>query len=156
MELTREAPEGTLDVVGARATRHSEELVVITLGRRHLRRSVATGSVVLVDLFHEARQLLRRTAHGPDCLVVVHAIVAKETDGAECPIRESIGRADERGALEAWIGELAADPNKRVPRIEHIPKDLKQRSTPLERDEHTPVRSELVLGDVVEQTGGAT
>jgi hypothetical protein len=36
MQLACEAPEGALDLVGVRIPRHAEQLVVVTLGGRHL------------------------------------------------------------------------------------------------------------------------
>jgi hypothetical protein len=35
MKLSRQAPEGTLDLVDTGAARNAEEFVVVTLGRRH-------------------------------------------------------------------------------------------------------------------------
>src|SRR5439155_15973661 len=39
MQLTRKPPEGALDVVGARIAGDAQQLVVVTLGRRHGHRS---------------------------------------------------------------------------------------------------------------------
>src|SRR3954469_14743255 len=82
MKLTRKPPECALDLVGARSARHAEKLVVIALGCRHAS-SVAGPSVVLVDLFDEARELLGRSSHRPDRLVVVHSRRPEQADCAE-------------------------------------------------------------------------
>src|SRR5438445_13358822 len=118
-----------------------------------LNHSVAPGSVVLVDVLDEARQLLRGSPYRSDRLVVVHANRAKETDGAEHAVRESVRRSDECGLLEGWMLELPSNADERAARIERLAEDREQCGSPLERDQNVTIDLELVRRRVVEEPG---
>ena len=70
----------------------------------------------LVDLFDEARELVRRGADRAQRLLVVHAQRAEQADGAERLVREAVGRADEGEVVETGLLELVADAGERPAR----------------------------------------
>ena len=155
MQLAREPAEGALDLVGARVARDAEQLVVVALGRRHAS-SVAPASVVLVDLFDEARQLVRprRAPSGSPCR-------SPSAPGPSRLTAPSVRFASPYAAptsatsLQRRMLELVADADERPPRVERLAEHVEQRRALLERHEHVPVRAELLVAHVVEQPGRA-
>src|SRR5205823_5407487 len=109
----------------------------------HRTTSVASASVVLVDLLDEARELVSGAAHRPDRLLVVHPDGPEQADGAKNAVGEAIGRADQRDIVEGRVLEVTPDAHEGPSRIECLAEDLKELGSLLERGKHAAVEEEL-------------
>src|SRR5918994_6458866 len=72
------------------------------------------GLVFGVDLLDEDRQFTCGRPYGSDRHLVVHALRTEQADGAEAPVVEPVGGADQRGVPEPGMRELDTEADERA------------------------------------------